>query len=67
VNNPPKVADLIGVEDRKYLDLIGRVRHRSIADMMRYANFQPGDVAFYSSSKTLPRKHCESKLVVSLQ
>ena len=51
---PPKVADLIGVKDRKYLDLIGRVRHRNIGDLMRYANFQPGDDAYYSERKALP-------------
>jgi hypothetical protein len=51
---PPKVADLIGVKDRKYLDLIGRVRHRNIGDLMRYANFQPGETAFYADQRTIP-------------
>jgi hypothetical protein len=51
---PPKVADLIGVKDRKYLDLIGRVRHRDAGDLMRYANFQPGDAAFYADRRAIP-------------
>jgi len=34
---PPKVPDLIGVKDRRYLDATGLVRHRSPADLMRYA------------------------------
>ena len=34
---PPKTADLIGVKDRRYLDATGLIRHRSIADLMRYA------------------------------
>lgn len=32
-----QVPDLIGVEDRRYLDHTGLVRHRSIGDLMRYA------------------------------
>ena len=34
---PPVVSDLIGIRERKYLDATGLVRHRSIADLMRYA------------------------------
>ena len=34
---PPVVADLIGIQERKYLDATGLVRHRSIGDLMRYA------------------------------
>jgi hypothetical protein len=33
---PPKVPDLIGVKDRRYLDHTGLVRQRSIEDLMRY-------------------------------
>ena len=40
VLTPPKVADLIGVKERKYLDLIARVRHRNIGDLMRYVQFR---------------------------
>lgn len=34
---PVQVPDLIGVRERHYLDRTGLVRHRDIADMMRYA------------------------------
>jgi hypothetical protein len=34
---PPQVPDLIGIKDRRYLDHTGLVRHRSIADLMRYS------------------------------
>jgi cytochrome c553 len=34
---PPKIPDLIGVRDRRYLDATGLVQHRSIGDLMRYA------------------------------
>jgi len=34
---PVQVPDLIGIEDRKYLDRTGLVRHRDIGDLMRYA------------------------------
>ncbi len=33
----PKIPDLIGIKDRKYLDATGLVRHRSTGDLMRYA------------------------------
>jgi hypothetical protein len=35
--SPAQVPDLIGVKDRRYLDHTGLARHRSIADLMRYA------------------------------
>ena len=34
---PVKVADLIGVRERRYLDATGLARHRDIGDLMRYA------------------------------
>jgi mono/diheme cytochrome c family protein len=34
---PAQIPDLIGVQDRRYLDHTGLVRHRGIADVMRYA------------------------------
>jgi hypothetical protein len=34
---PVHVPSLIGIKDRRYLDATGLVRHRSIADLMRYA------------------------------
>jgi hypothetical protein len=39
---PPQMPDLIGVQDRRYLDHTGLVRHRSIADLMRYAAINQG-------------------------
>ena len=54
VFTPPKVADLIGVKDRKYLDLIARVRHRNIGDLMRYAALGFGTFAFYADRPDVP-------------
>ena len=54
VSTPVKIADLIGVRDRKYLDLIARVRHRNIGDMMRYAAFDPGGVVFFADRNAIP-------------
>ncbi len=34
---PTQIPDLIGVQERRYLDHTGLVRHRGIADLMRYA------------------------------
>jgi hypothetical protein len=39
---PVQIPDLIGVADRAYLDRTGLVRHRSIADLMRYAALNQG-------------------------
>lgn len=42
---PARIPDLIGVKDRRHLDSSGLVRHRTIADLMRYAALnQGGDV-----------------------
>lgn len=54
VLTPPKVADLIGMKDRKYLDLIARIQHRNIGDLMRYINFEPGEKAFFADSRIIP-------------
>ena len=40
--DPVQVPDLIGVKDRKYLDRTGLQRHRSLADIMRYAALNQG-------------------------
>ena len=37
LQTPTQIPDLIGVRDRRYLDHTGLVRHRGIADVMRYA------------------------------
>jgi hypothetical protein len=39
---PPKIPDLIGIANRKYLDATGLMRHRAIADLMRYAALVDG-------------------------
>jgi hypothetical protein len=39
---PVQIPDLIGVKDRPYLDRTGLQRHRSIADLMRYAAMNRG-------------------------
>jgi mono/diheme cytochrome c family protein len=39
---PPQVPDIIGVQDRRYLDHTGLIRQRSIADLMRYAAVNQG-------------------------
>lgn len=41
-SHPPHIPSLVGVEDIKYLDATGLVRHRSIADIMRYAVINEG-------------------------
>lgn len=43
VRYPVKIANIIGVEDMKYLDRTGTSRQRSIADLMRYSTLI-GDV-----------------------
>jgi hypothetical protein len=47
---PVQVPDIIGVQDRKYLDHTGLVRQRSIGDLMRYAALNQGlsDVTNYA-------------------
>jgi len=46
---PVQVPDLIGVKGRHYLDRTGLQKHRSIADLMRYAALNQGadDLASY--------------------
>jgi hypothetical protein len=40
--SPARIPDLIGLRDRRYFDASGHVRHRSIADLMRYAAVNQG-------------------------
>ncbi len=35
---PPQIPDLIGVEERRYLDHTGLVHHRGVGDLMRYCS-----------------------------
>jgi len=39
---PPQISDLIGLKERRYFDHTGLVRHRTIADLMRYAALVQG-------------------------
>lgn len=39
---PPRIADLIGIKDRKYLGATGVYRHLDISDLMRYAALEAG-------------------------
>ncbi|MGH9664558.1 MAG: hypothetical protein ACRD9L_09065 [Bryobacteraceae bacterium] len=43
---PPQIPDLIGVEERRYLDHTGLIRQRSIGDLMRYASLAQDAFAF---------------------
>jgi mono/diheme cytochrome c family protein len=40
--SPVRIPDLIGIQDRKYLDASGLVIHRGIGDLMRYAALNQG-------------------------
>jgi hypothetical protein len=41
-SHPVHVPSLIGIQDRRYLDATGLVRHRTIGDVMRYAVINMG-------------------------
>src|SRR5579864_4512378 len=58
---PPQIPDLIGVEERRYLDHTGLVRQRSIGDLMRYSSLVQDVFKFdrYGdafSAKTVPAR-----------
>ncbi len=42
LTHPVHIPSLIGIQDRKYMDATGLVRHRSIGDLMRYAMINEG-------------------------
>jgi hypothetical protein len=52
--DPPKIADLIGVRDRRYLDLTARLRHRSLADIARYGSMCPSFNYFFTRGSAVP-------------
>jgi hypothetical protein len=52
--HPVQVPDLIGVQDRKYLDRTGLQRHRSIADLMRYGALNQGADSLASHAGFIP-------------
>jgi Di-haem oxidoreductase, putative peroxidase len=51
---PPKIADLSGVRDRRYLDLTVRLEHRSLADIARYASMCWASNYFFSPANAMP-------------
>ncbi|MBK9167091.1 MAG: hypothetical protein IPM24_06450 [Bryobacterales bacterium] len=52
---PPQVPDLIGVQDRRFLDHTGLVRHRGIADLMRYSTLVQDVMGFARYGDLPPR------------
>lgn len=48
VFEPVAISDLIGLEQRRYFDRTGHVRHRSIVDLMRYGALNQG-IAFFDT------------------
>jgi hypothetical protein len=55
-SHPVRIPSLVGIQDLKYLDATGLVRHRSIADLMRYAIINMGldTAAFYGDFQPSP-------------
>jgi hypothetical protein len=52
--DPPKIADLIGVRDRRYLDLTARLMHRSVTDIARYGSMCPSFNYFFTPGNAVP-------------
>lgn len=52
---PPRIPDLIGVQERSYLDATGHTRHRNIADLMRYAALNQGADELSSYGDFIPK------------
>jgi hypothetical protein len=52
--DPPKIADLIGVRDRRYLDLTVRLEHRSLPDVARYGSMCWASNYFFSPATSIP-------------
>ena len=52
--SPVQVADLIGVQDRRYLDHTGLLRHDSVVDLMRYAALNQGADSLASYDGFIP-------------
>ena len=59
-SHPVRVPSLIGLQDIKYLDATGLVRHRSIGDIMRYAIINEGldTLAYYGDFQPSPTRNC---------
>lgn len=56
-SHPVRIPSLVGIQALKYLDSTGLVRHRSIADLMRYAIINMGldTLAFYGDFQPSPK------------
>ncbi len=54
VFSPPRIPDLFGIKARSYLDSSGLVRHRTIADLMRYAALNQGGDSLSSFGDFIP-------------
>jgi hypothetical protein len=54
--DPVQVPDLIGIKDRAYLDRTGLMRHRSLADLMRYAIINQGGFLYASHKDFQPNE-----------
>jgi hypothetical protein len=54
--HPVRIPSLVGIQDIKYLDATGLVRHRSIGDIMRYAIINQGldTLAYYGDFQPSP-------------
>jgi Di-haem oxidoreductase, putative peroxidase len=53
-DSPPQIPDLVGVKGRRYLDHTGLQKHRSIADLMRYAAINQGEDLLSSYGGFIP-------------
>ena len=51
--DPAKTADLIGIRERRYLDLTARLVHRSVADIARYGSMCWASNYFFSRNEAV--------------
>jgi hypothetical protein len=51
---PPQIPDLIGVQERRFLDHTGLVRHQSIGDLMRYSTLVQDTIGLARYGDTAP-------------
>jgi hypothetical protein len=54
---PPQIPDIIGVQERRFLDHTGLVKHRGVADLMRYSTLVQDTIglARYGESERTPQ------------
>ncbi len=65
---PPQIPDLIGVEQRRYLDHTGLVRHRGVGDLMRYCSLVQDiseETAMVSHNRCMRKKATASAMATS--